>query len=103
MSMIVVAIQNGFLVAYDALGTSSPAIPAPNNTWPTDGAFVAVDNNFIMAAANAALSGISPPTGSFGWWEFDGGYSTTLGPLASLSIGNDGSMVCLRSYTTNTP
>lgn len=94
--MIVIAVQNGFLVAYDALGTTSPAIPAPNSAWPTDGAFVGVDNSFIMAAANAALSGISLPSGGFGWSAFDGGWNVTnLGPLSGLSIADNGAMVSL--------
>ena len=67
----------------------------PNNLT-TDGAFVGVDNSFIMAAANAALSGISLPSGGFGWSAFDGGWNVTnLGPLSGLSIADNGAMVSL--------
>jgi hypothetical protein len=87
------AIQDGFLLVFTALGNTSPDIPAAGATWPTDGVFVSLDSNIITAAGSAAIAALGSPSGSFSEWEFTGNYSVSLGPLSGVSVNGDGSLV----------
>jgi hypothetical protein len=90
---IELAIQNGFLLAFTALGNTSPDVPAAGAAWPTDGVFVSLDSNIITAAGSAAIAALGSPGGSFSEWEFTGNYGVNLGPLSGVSVNGDGSLV----------
>jgi hypothetical protein len=97
-------IQQGFGLAYSALGNTSPDIPAPSSGWPTDGIFVSLDSNLITAAGNAAIANLKLPSGSISYdlgplGSITGGYSVNLGPLSNVVVNNDGSLVRLVCHT----
>ena len=102
MTFIVPAIQDGFGLAFSALGNTSPDIPPPSSGWPTDGIFVSLDSNIIIAAGNAALSllniqgTVNYSAGPLG--SVDGNYDIQLGPLSSVVVNSDGTLVSL--FTT---
>jgi hypothetical protein len=91
LSMPVPAVQSGYLLAFAALGTTQPDVPAPSS-WPSGTVFIGTDPAALVAAANTELP-ISKNT-SFGWGPFDGGASTSVGPIGDggISVNADGSL-----------
>ena len=98
-------VGDGFFVAYSALGTSPPDIPAAFDGWPADGVFVAVDAALLGQAGNIAISKIGPKSGDFSWSLFTGNYGLLLGNVYNIDISADqtGKLVSPspRSFSTN--
>jgi hypothetical protein len=86
------AIQNGFLLAYTAVGNVSPSIPPPNSAWPTDGVFAAVDATIIAAAGSAAIAAIGRIGQSFDTGPFTGNVTVNLGSLSGVKVNRNGTL-----------
>jgi hypothetical protein len=84
-------IQNGYVLAFAALGTTQPDPPDPY-TWPNMTVFFGSDAAVLVAAANTKLP-LGPSEG-FSWWKITGSVGAQLGPLqsGSLTINGDGSL-----------
>jgi len=91
LSMPVPAVQDGYLLAFSALGTAQPDVPGAN-AWPTGSVFIGTDATVLVAAANTVLP-IGPSTG-FSWEIIDGSASATVGPMGGggVTVNGDGSI-----------
>jgi hypothetical protein len=91
LSMPVPAVQNGYLLAFSALGATQPDVPDPG-AWPTGTVFIGTDAAVLVAAANTVLP-IGPSSG-FSWEIISGTASATVGPVGEggVTVNGDGSI-----------
>lgn len=84
-------IQQGFALAFSALGLTPPNIPGPF-AWPHNTLFFGADAALLVAAANTQLP-VGPSAG-FNWTIVSGTIGATLGPVNSggVTINGDGSL-----------
>jgi hypothetical protein len=84
-------IQEPFLLAFTALGTAQPDLIPTYSDWPTGKVFIGVDAALVTAAANAELP--LHEVNTFSWTDFTGKYFLTLGPVLSVEIEPDATIV----------
>ncbi len=91
ISMPVPVVQNGYLLAFSALGATQPDVPGAS-TWPSGTVFVGSDAAVLVAAANTVLP-VGPSTG-FNWEVISGTAGATVGPVGTggVTINGDGSL-----------
>lgn len=89
VSLPVPVVQQPFVTAYSALGTTQPSIPPPSN-WPTGCTFVGVDTAVITQAAAIPFP-LGPATG-FNWNIISGTVGAQVTAPTNLSINSDGSI-----------
>jgi hypothetical protein len=84
-------IQEPFLLAFTALGTAQSDVIPTYPGWPTGKVFIGVDTSLVVAGANTEL----PLTrgNTFSWTVFTGSYSLILGPVLSVEIESDSTLV----------
>ena len=88
-------VEDGFLVAYSALGRVPPVVPINKALWPKHGIFACVDSDLISQVATPAIaSNINVDNSSFGSIAgFLGSYSLGFGKLSNVIIHEDGRLV----------
>jgi hypothetical protein len=84
-------IQQGYALAFSALGFLPPSIPGPF-AWPHNTLFFGADAALLVAAANTQLP--IGPTDSFSWGILKGSIGATVGPVnpGGVTINGDGSL-----------
>ena len=82
-------VQQSYLTAFSALGSTPPTVPAPLS-WPKDGIYVAIDISTMEAAARTIFP--LGPQDNFRWKIFSGHVGATLNTPTISSINADGSI-----------
>jgi hypothetical protein len=89
VSMPVPVVQNPFLVAYSALGSTQPD-PGPASGWPMNCGFAAVDTNVLQQLANIPFP--LGPSDSFDWDIISGQVQAQVLAPTNIMINADGSV-----------
>jgi hypothetical protein len=91
VSVPVPVVQEGYALAFSALGLAPPDIPGPV-AWPHNTLFFAADGALLTAAANTVLP--IGPSDSFNWTIVSGSVGATVGPVdpGGVTINGDGSL-----------
>lgn len=106
VSLPVLAVQSPYALAYSALGSTQPDIPAAS-TWPSDCVFIGLDSTVLQAAA-ATKFPLGPGTG-FDWEIFSGRAEAQVHAPTHFKVNRDGSvsasitMDALAQLTMRTP
>jgi hypothetical protein len=91
VSTPVPVIQQGYALAFSALGVAAADVPGPF-AWPTGNLFLGADAALVGAGINKQLP--AGPTDSFSWSIVSGKIGATIGPLGpgGVTINADGSV-----------
>jgi hypothetical protein len=91
LSMPAPTVQEGYLLAFSALGTTQPDIPGPH-AWPQQAVFLGSDPAALVAAANVLFP--IGPSRTFDWEIISGMVGATVGPVGpgGVSVNRDGSL-----------
>ena len=91
VSAPVPVIQQGYALAFSALGTAAADVPSPF-AWPTGKLFFGADAALVEAGINTQLP--AGPKDSFSWHIVSGTIGATIGPLGAggVTINGDGSL-----------